>query len=332
MTKRKKSSTFNSDTKVGLIVVGIFVLLLVFFSLFHKGKETHKVVHQENPPKASVYVVHKVTYKPTHKNFDRKGIPSPVEPVDSYIPNENVKPLPPVAEPVHPDVFHLPGAGGKIAFILDDWGQSTSNCKYLDEIHAPLAIAILPGLRHTRDVAACAHHYHKLAMLHLPLEAQNNHDFYPQDYIIKTNMNAAEVSQIVEQDIDQMPLIEGVNNHMGSKATADRPLMKIILNKLKEKGLFFVDSVTARRTVCASLAHEMGLSFSKRDVFLDNINTREAITRQMVQLAQKARRRGYAVAIGHDRRLTMQVLKEEIPLLEKDGFQIVSIRSLVKNK
>src|SRR5208283_517390 len=98
------------------------------------------------------------------------------------------------------------------------------------------------------------------------------------------------------------------------------------------KGLFFVDSMTARNTVCAQLADEMGLAFGKRDVFLDNINTREAITKQIMALAKKARRRGYAVAIGHDRHLTMQVIKDEIPWLEKQGFRIVSIKQLLKRE
>ena len=118
----------------------------------------------------------------------------------------------------------------------------------------------------------------------------------------------------------QLPSIEGVNNHMGSKATEDRALMTIIFKMIKKKGLFFVDSMTAHNTICEGLADEMGLAFGKRDVFLDNINTREEITKQIMVLAQKARRRGYAVAIGHDRHLTMQVLKEEIPLLEKSRF------------
>ena len=193
-------------------------------------------------------------------------------------------------------------------------------------------MSILPGLRHTKDVANCANRYHKLTMLHLPLEALHNYDFYPSDYIIKTTMEPALVSKIVDEDLAQLPSIEGVNNHMGSKATEDRPLMRIIFKKIKKKGLFFVDSMTARNTVCAGLADEMGLAFGKRDVFLDNINTREAITKQIMVLAQKARRKGYAVAIGHDRHLTMQVLKEEIPWLEKQGFQIVSIKELLKNK
>ena len=193
-------------------------------------------------------------------------------------------------------------------------------------------MSILPGLRHTKDVANCAKLYHKLTMLHLPLEALHNYDFYPPNYIIKTTMNPDLVSKIVDEDLAQLPSIEGVNNHMGSKATEDRPLMRIIFKKIKKRGLFFVDSMTAHNTVCAGLADEMGLAFGKRDVFLDNINTREAITKQIMVLAQKARHRGYAVAIGHDRHLTMQVLKEEIPLLEKQGFQIVSIKELLKNK
>jgi len=119
---------------------------------------------------------------------------------------------------------------------------------------------------------------------------------------------------------------------MGSKATADKALMRIILRKLKKKGLFFVDSMTSRYSVSADLAQEMGLAFAKRDVFLDNINTREAINKQFLSLAQKSRRRGYAVAIGHDRRLTMQVIKDEIPWLEKQGFEIVSIKDLLRHK
>jgi len=129
-----------------------------------------------------------------------------------------------------------------------------------------------------------------------------------------------------------LPSIEGVNNHMGSKATEDKYLMKLIFKDIKKRGLFFVDSMTAHNSVCTWLSDEMGLTFGKRDVFLDNINSREAIIKQIILLAQKARHRGYAVAIGHDRHLTMQVLKEEIPLLEKQGIKFVSIKELLKKQ
>jgi uncharacterized protein len=305
MVKRKKTVKSKKDTKAAVIVIGLFAAAIIVFLIFSKGKEPHK----------------------------EKAVPVS-EGVDMYIPNENIRPfehLP--AQPSVPKPFEvLPGSGGKIAIIIDDWGQSTANCKYLKEIPEPLAVSILPGLRHTRDVADCAKLYHKLAMLHLPLEALHNYDIYPSNYIIKTTMKASLVSKILEEDLDQLPSIQGVNNHMGSKATEDRNLMGLIFKKIKKKRLFFVDSMTARNTVCEQIADEMGLAFGKRDVFLDNINTREAITKQIMILAKKARRRGYAVAIGHDRRLTMQVLKEEIPWLESKGIHIVSIKELLKNK
>jgi hypothetical protein len=306
MPKRKKVNTSKSDTKAAAIVLGLLVAAIMVFFIFSKPKESHN-----------------------------QKTPSVSEGVDMYIPNENIKPVESLpAQPVAPKLLGgIPGSGGKIAIIIDDWGQTTADCKYLKEIPEALAVSILPGLRHTKDVANCADLYHKLTMLHLPLEAFHNYDFvYPSNYIIKTSMKPALVSKIVDEDLAQLPSIEGVNNHMGSKATEDRPLMSIIFKKIKKKGLFFIDSMTARNTVCAQLADEMGLAFGKRDVFLDNINTREAITKQIMVLARKARRRGYAVAIGHDRHLTMQVLKEEIPLLETQGFQIVSIKELLKNK
>jgi len=298
MPQRKKIVTPNNDTKVAAIVLVFFVAAVILFSIFLKPKESHKT-----------------------------QVPVPSKTVEEVSP-------PPVQPAPQPFILNgIPGSGGKIAIIIDDWGQTTANCQYLKEIPEPLAVSILPGLRHTKDVANCAGLYHKLTMLHLPLEAFHNYDlFYPPDYLIKTTMKPALVSKIVDEDLAQLPDIEGVNNHMGSKATEDRHLMNLIFKKIKKKGLFFIDSMTAHNTVCEGLANEMGLAFGKRDVFLDNVNTRDAITKQIMALAQRARRKGYAVAIGHDRHLTMQVLKEKIPWLERQGFQIVSIKELLRNK
>ena len=314
MAQRKKSTTpkkSKKDTQPAFVILFIVAVLIGLFFVFSKTKTTH----QEKPQSTL-----------------------PNEPADMYLPNENVKPVEP-AEPVKPIPVHkpvalpkmerIPGSGGRIAFIIDDWGQSIANCKYLRDIPEPLAVSILPGLRHTKDVAACAGLYHKLTMLHLPLEALHNYDFYPPNYIIKTTMPPELVNRIVKDDLDQLPSIEGVNNHMGSKATESTYLMKLVFRQIRARRLFFIDSMTAHNTVCAGLAQEMGLSFGKRDIFLDNINTREAITKQMMDLAQRARHHGYAVAIGHDRHLTMQVLKEEIPWLERQGFQIVSVKDLI---
>ncbi len=146
-------------------------------------------------------------------------------------------------------------------------------------------------------------------------------------------MPLAKVENLLDGILKKMPLIIGVNNHMGSKATEDRPLMKLILKRIQKQGLFFIDSMTApHHSICGELADEMKLPFARRDVFLDNINTRGAIKAQLLELVQKARRKGYAIAIGHDRKLTMQVLKDEIPALQERGFQIVHVRDLLRNQ
>ena len=226
----------------------------------------------------------------------------------------------------------VPGSAGKIAFIIDDWGYAMHNCKFLKEITAPLAVAVLPNLRYTDDIMKCADVYGKDVMLHLPLEPYANGDHYPDNYLITTAMKPSKVIAMVDGTLVKMPLVQGVNNHMGSKATEDRELMKIIFKRLKKRGLFFVDSMTAHHSICGELAREMGMPFASRDVFLDNINTREAIKKQIMELAKRARKKGYAVAIGHDRALTMQVLKEEIQTLEDQGFEIVRVKTLLKNQ
>jgi hypothetical protein len=193
-----------------------------------------------------------------------------------------------------------------------------------------LAIAILPGLKNTDNIAKCASLNNKVLMLHLPMEAMNNKDPYPTDYIIRTDMKPAKVDKILSGYLQKMPWVEGVNNHMGSKATSDPALMTVILKRLKKKGMFFLDSMTAHRSVCAPIAAKLNLPFVERDVFLDNVNTREAILKQITELAMKARANGSAIAIGHDRELTLRILKEQIPLLKEQGFEIVNVKSLLK--
>ncbi len=304
--KGKKFIVSDDNIKTAAVAVVLGVVVIVLLLFLPKAKE--------------IFVPKKVL--PAHRALKAPSVGRSNRRVS--LPAASVGPA---------TVGTMPVGHGKIAIIIDDWGQSVSNCKYLKEIPEPLAVSILPGLRHTKDVAKCAGLYNKTTMLHLPLEAMYNNDFYPPNYIIKTTMPAALVEKILDEDLAQLPSIAGVNNHMGSKATADKTLMKIIFQRLKKKGLFFVDSMTAANSICEGLADQMDLAFGKRDVFLDNTITREAITKQFIVLAQRASRKGHAVAIGHAfNNLTMQIIKEEIPLLRKHGFEIVSIEELLKNK
>lgn len=258
-------------------------------------------------------------------------------------PKKVVKPIKPVVkEPVKPPVKVIPkkpvpvtniGNGAKIAFVLDDWGYTMGNCAILSEIKQPLAIAVLPSLRHTNNIIKCADRANKTIMLHLPMQPYLNRDPYPANYLLTTTMSPNKVEAILEEILLKMPRIEGVNNHMGSKAMEDKRLLKLVFRHLKQRQLFFVDSMTSpKKSMGDDVAKEIGLPFGQRDVFLDNINTREAILKQFDELRMKASKKGYAIAIGHDRGLTMRIIKEQAPILEAQGFEIVSVKELLRNK
>ena len=223
-----------------------------------------------------------------------------------------------------------PSVIGRIAVIIDDVGYNAESCAVIKSIKSPLAVSILPWLEYSQSLAECVHEDHKDVMLHLPLEPHWNQEQYPENYIIKTSLSRRRVEEMFEQGLKSVPYASGVNNHMGSKATEDGRLMSIILSRLKGKHLFFVDSLVTNHSVCRDLAKKLGVDFAQRDVFLDNKNTREDIERQFAQLARRAQRKGYAIAIGHDRPLTWQILKEQVELLQKQGFRIVSIRELLE--
>ncbi len=302
----KRSSGGNKgDFKTTLIVVLLVIVAVQALVLFNSSR---KPADEKSPVKKPAVVVR--TVKPA--------------PVAVLLP-------PPAVKPVLPLKKVPAGSAGKIAIILDDWGYTPRNCKYLKEIKEPLGVAILPNLRHTDTIAKCAAAAGEDIMLHLPLEPYHNNDRYPDNYLITTKMKPSKVLKLLQTSLNKMPTAQGVNNHMGSKATEDKELMKIIFQELKKRNLFFVDSMTSpHRSVCGDLADEMGLTFGKRDVFLDNVNTKAAIEEQIAVLADKARKKGYAVAIGHDRELTLQVIQQQIPLLKEQGFEIVSIKELLK--
>ncbi len=221
---------------------------------------------------------------------------------------------------------------GHIAVIVDDCGYSLQPCDVSATLTAPVTFSVLPDLAHSQEVAQCVHDNGREVMLHLPMEPNNNSDKYPEDYIIKTTMRKTKVERILAESLRSVPYAAGVNNHMGSKATEDTNIMTIILTALKKEGLFFVDSLVTDLSVGRKVASELQVPFSKRDVFLDNINERSAIEKQFAHLADLARKNGYAIGIGHARGLSLQIIKEQTELLEKEGFKFVTVQELINKQ
>lgn len=219
-------------------------------------------------------------------------------------------------------------AKGKIAIVIDDWGYSLNNLEILEQIKYPLTVSVLPNLTYSRIISKELHTRGFEVILHLPMEPREKYRL--EKNTIMTYFNKETIISIIDEDLADIIYAKGVSNHMGSLATGDPKTMEVIGRELKRRNLYFLDSMVFSQSVCSDLARRMGLGFAKRDVFLDNIENPEYIKGQINKLKLRARTRGRAIGIAHDRRSTLEVLKEIMPELEREGYKFVFVSELVK--
>lgn len=231
--------------------------------------------------------------------------------------------------PTH-DIHFIPlEATGRVAIIFDDAGASLEQLDAIIALGRPVTIAVLPGLRFSREVARRAAEAGLEVLLHLPVEPENG-DVAMGPGGITTGMSDVQIAETVLGDLAQVPGAIGINNHMGSRGTADERVMRAVLGVAQAKGLIFVDSVTTSRSVGARLAGEMRVKAASRAVFLDNENEAAAIRAQLRRLITLAGSRGEVVAIGHAQRLTAQVLQEMLAEFDRAGVELVPISALTR--
>ena len=164
-------------------------------------------------------------------------------------------------------------------------------------------------------------------MLHLPMQGAAG--FNPGEGAIFKGMPSDKIRTILLEDINAVPYISGVNNHMGSEATQDREIMMLVETELKHKGLFYIDSLTTAKSEGFKVAQEIGLPWNKRDVFLDNEQNDAYITGQLEELKRKALKNSSAIAICHPHPETIVVLQREIPKLKAEGITLERVSRLL---
>jgi polysaccharide deacetylase 2 family uncharacterized protein YibQ len=216
-----------------------------------------------------------------------------------------------------------------VAVVIDDVGYSLDGLKAFLAIPAPLAFAVLPNLAHTEESARLITTAGKELLLHMPMEARNGEN--PGPGAILTSQDDREIERALERGFAELPAAVGMNNHMGSKATADQRVMEVIMRYLAARRLFFLDSRTTSETRAVPLAGRYGVPVLARDVFVD-YQTDPAYIDQAVQRGMElARRRGQAVLIGHaqDPGLARE-LARLLPELERQGVRLVSPSTLAR--
>lgn len=218
--------------------------------------------------------------------------------------------------------------GPRAAIIIDDLGNSWREGRKVTSLSYPVAVSVLPGTPFAKRIARRAHARSKEVLLHMPMEPGD--DSIPLGpTFLRTGMARSELLTTLEANLGTIPYVQGVNNHMGSRLTArDRP-MRWLMEGLRDRDLFFVDSRTTARSRALAQAREAGIPATERDVFLDHRPQSPRIRDQFRALMAKAREQGTAIAIGHPHPATLEVLREWLPKAASRGVEIVPVREVL---
>jgi uncharacterized protein len=216
----------------------------------------------------------------------------------------------------------------RLALIIDDIGASLSHAKVFLELNVPMTFAILPRLSMTEESAHLIHNEGHEIMLHQPMEPRDR-CLSPGPGALYVGDEPTRISHIVEENISSIPFATGMNNHMGSRFTASPKEMFETLQVVKDRGLFFVDSLTTGDSKGYKTAKTLHLPATSRDVFLDNRVEESAIVRQLQQLKGVALRHGQAVGIGHPFIETSRAIRHFLKGIKETEFELVHMSDVL---
>jgi polysaccharide deacetylase 2 family uncharacterized protein YibQ len=292
--KKESSKTFSRKVKKPVRKPPVY-------EIYPKEKpQAPPVIAKPKPPMPRAAT--KPKPKPKPKPFTRHAAADPKPAAQQKIPK------PPPSAP-----HRLP----IVAIIIDDMGYDRKLAKRFLDLDTVFTFSILHLSPFRNRIAKAAHEKGVETMLHLPMEPDEYPTVDPGPGALLSAMTPDELIRQLEKNLDDVPFIKGVNNHMGSKMTKDAARLRQIFTVLKRRDVFFIDSRTTSKTVCRSSAHLFQVPFAERSVFLDHIQRRDFIRKQIDLLVRIAERDGIAVGIAHPHTATYDVLREMIPELKK---------------
>ena len=225
----------------------------------------------------------------------------------------------------------LDRTAGRIAIVIDDFGyQDQALIRAFCDLPQPITFSIFPGERHTAWTARRATEKNHGVMVHLPMEPVGYPEHNPGPDAIFVDDAPEKIAALTQNALAAVPHARGVNNHMGSRVTQNATAMKAVLQIVKQRDFFFVDSRTSPQSVAYAIAREMGIRSGRGALFLDLAADEGAIAKQLYALAARARQEGAAIGIGHAKRETLRALQRVLPALEEQGFAFVLAEELVK--
>jgi uncharacterized protein len=214
-----------------------------------------------------------------------------------------------------------------IAVVIDDLGLNRRNTAALNHLQAPLTLAFLPYAGALEEQAKAGRAAGHELIVHMPMQPLGRD--WPGPNALLASLGEDEFVRRLREGLDKFPGFVGINNHMGSLLTTDAGLMSLVMAELRRRDLLFLDSKTTSESVALREARRHGVPAVQRDVFLDNEINLAYIQRQMATTESVAKRNGMAVAIGHPHDLTIEALRRWLPTLERRGFRLVPVSTVV---
>lgn len=217
----------------------------------------------------------------------------------------------------------------KLAIVIDDVGYHPKQDAAILAMPREISVAIIPAAPYAaaRDREAFAQG--RDILIHMPMQPVSSIKI--ESGGLHLGMSAEQVTNRVQTARNIVPHAIGMNNHMGSAATADNLLMSHLMNALRAQHLFFLDSRTSGKSVAGRIGREQGVRVLERHIFLDDSNEPADVQHQFQAALQHARKRGTAIVIGHPRPNTVAVLQQGLANLPED-IQLVGIGSLWRDE
>lgn len=251
-------------------------------------------------------------------------------------PRSTEKSVPQSAKPQHrteKPQFQRPSSSEpayRMAIIIDDIGYNLTTLDRFLKLNANLTFSVLPDAPYAKESAERIVKAGHELILHLPMEPLGEEPGYLSDKTLLTSMSDEQIRKTLLEFLDILPAVRGVNNHMGSKFTTNERAMKAVLEVIKSRGLFFVDSRTNPNSVAFRLAESSGLKAFASNGFLDNFRSKEKIEEHFDALMLTAITGGRALGIGHPYTITLEVLVQRLPLLPQKGIELVPVSKLME--
>ncbi len=304
-SKRKKTKKNNRSRQFLKIPVGLIILTVL---VLIAGILTHHMLVKRQP----------LTRLGREGENNRPSIPAPQ--FEIYPPKDIPRPKPETVPTFKPETS-LP----RVAIILDDIGYDRGIVTKFLSLDLPLTLSMLPKSPFESSILAKAQEHNIEIMLHQPMEPFEYPRINPGPGALLTSMSPDELVQQFIQNLDEMPFISGVNNHMGSKMTASSAQMRQLFTIMKKRNLYFIDSRTTEKTICRDSADILQLPFGERDIFIDHFQDNEFIEKQLYRLVRIAETHGVAIGIAHPYRRTYKILRKIMAdMKEKVQFVPVS--------